>query len=505
MKALAVLRVSTSGQQIDDQREELYAYIKSMGYDEIVPVEAIGASAVKLDAKYMEMAKKIKETILEGGIDAVCVWEISRLGRNEAILMDFKEFFIKNKVQFICKTPSLKLLNDDGSVNGGTEIAFSLFSTMAKQEAQENKARFHRAKSAMAKVGKYVGGNTIRYGYYVDEQGYFKELPEEGSVVRQVYELYATGKYSSYTLSAELDTRGITISPYKIAAIISCPAYIGDEISKSGMHYPPIISKELFEEVKKVREKNKIDMKKKGISLGAKLIKCYKCGAVYSSNTRHYACCRSGKHNCDNNLKLNMEIADALLWKIASIEHFEHITNLTADKEKEYKKEIELLQQKARALDEKVEKCGVKQARIAESYIDGLIDRENRDLRLLKVKDEESAHLAAKAALQERIDAIAGLLEGIDKDEDYINALADAAVIDYTDEEKFDIIHKHIISLIPEPMSYGKRDPRTHKPNAVHITITTALGNVSEYLYFPKFYEKHKLYVLSRGRWMPDD
>ena len=161
MKAIAVLRVSTQSQQIDDQREELYEYIKSMGYDEIIPVEAIGASAVKLDAKYMEMAEKIKATILDGGIDAVCVWEISRLGRNEVILMDFKEFFIKNKVQFISKNPSLKLLNDDGSVNAGTELAFSLFATMAKQEAAENKARFKRAKSAMSSKGQYLGGHSI--------------------------------------------------------------------------------------------------------------------------------------------------------------------------------------------------------------------------------------------------------------------------------------------------------------------------------------------------------
>ena len=507
MKAIAILRVSTKAQTIDDQRGELISFAKAQGYDEIIPIEAVGASAIKMDDKYMELVKKVKDTILsDRDIKAACVWELSRLGRNEVILMEFKEFFIKNNIQFICKNPYMKLLEDDGRVNAGMELAFSLFSTMSKQEMQEKKERFKRAKKSMASKGQYIGGHTIKYGYKV-EDGFFVENSKEADVVRSIFQLYSTGEYSTYTLARELRERGIGLSDRQVARILKSEAYTGKEVvNKYTIHYPPIISQELFDKALEVRDKNRIDMKRgKRLLLGAKLVRCPKCGAVCTSNSRHYVCCRSNKGGCENRFALRQSVADNLLWRVASIIHVEYLTNLTADKEEEYRKDMAVLNQKIDVLAEKVKKAEVKKARIVESYMDGLIDRETRDTRLLKVKDEVDIHKKSITSLQEKRDALAGILENLDKDMDYIEALTDAALMEYDDDEdKYAIIHKHIVSLTAVQQSYGERDKRTTRPNAVLITINTAIGDPWKFLYFPKFYKGSNLYVWNGKTWRKD-
>ena len=509
MKALAILRVSTTSQQIDDQREELFAFMKSQGYDEIVPIEAVGASAIKMDDKYMELVAKVKETIMtDKSIKAACVWELSRLGRNEVILMEFKEFFISHNIQFICKNPYMKLLEDDGSVNAGMELAFSLFATMTKQEMAEKKARFKRAKKANAARGKYIGGNTRKFGYYIDENGFFQEKPEESSVVKQIFELYATGQYSTYSLSKELEERGVYVDDRRICRILQSESYTGKTINSGvfEIKYPPIISDELFEAALKIRTDNKIDMKRgERLVLGSKVVKCYQCGAVCTSNSRHYVCCKHIHKDCTNGLALRQCVADGLLWRVASILHIEYLTTLNADKEKEYRQEMAVIDQKIMAIDEKIEKTDVKRKRIVESYMEGHIDKEDRDLRLSKVKDEVEVHLKSKTSLQEKRDALEGLLEGIDKDMDYINSMVDAAFLEYTPEEKFEIIHKHILSLTAEQQSFGERDPRTTRPNGVLIIITPLHGNAWKFMYVPKFYKGHNLYVWNGKEWKGDE
>ena len=503
MKALAILRVSTETQRIDEQKEELIAFLKGQGYDEIIPLEAVGASAIKVDDKYLELVDKVKNAIIgDKEIKAAGVWELSRLGRNEVILFQFKEFFISHNIQFICKQPYMKLLEEDGSVNAGMELAFSLYATMSKQEMAEKKARFKRTKKAMAIKGQYIGGHIIPYGYRVDKEGFYEENPEEANVVRLAFQLYSTGKYSTYTLSKELEERGIYLKDYKLCRMLRSKTYIGEATGEYQTRFPSIVSQELFEEVSKVRGNNRIDMKKKGIALGAKLIKCYKCGAVCTSNTKHYVCCKhSHRGPCDNGFALRARVADELLWRVAQAQHLQYLTDLNQNKVEQYLQELGVVDEKINAGLEKLKIIQGKKDRIAENYEDGLISKKTRDLRLLKVQDEVRAHQEYLSSLQGKREAIAGLLEGGNPD----SVEAFLAALDTMDSEsKFDIIHKHIKSLTAEPISFGVRDPRTHKPNGVKIIVTTILDTTEEFVYVPKLYQGFNLYVRNRNRWVPD-
>lgn len=504
MKALAILRVSTTSQQIDEQRDELFSFIKSQGYDEIIPIEAVGASAIKMDEKYMELVKKVKDTILsDSSISAACVWELSRLGRNEIILMEFKEFFIKNHIQFICKNPYMKLLNEDGSVNSGMELAFSLFATMSKQEMIEKKERFRRTKKANAAKGMYTGGHTVKFGYKVKD-GYFVEDENDSKIVKTIFDLYSTGMYSAYTLGKELDARGITLTTGQITNILSSESYTGSVVKgKYGVVYRQIISKELFEKCREIRESNKLVMRKgKRVVLGSKIVKCHECGATCTSNSIFYHCCRNSHHGpCSNGFSLRQEVADELLYRFAFGLHMMWLMNISEGKMEEYRKELEIVDEKLDAANKKIEASVQKKQRIIDTYLEGFIDKKTRDSRLLKVEDEVGIHRESINSLQDKRRAIMRLLDtdGVDSVENFVRASKAM-----TGEDKYEIVHKHIESLVAKPESYGIRDKRCTRPNAVRIIITSVYGTTSEYLYFPKYYQGHNLYLVDEGKVVPD-
>lgn len=503
MKAIAVLRVSTDKQQIDDQRDELFSFIKSQGYDEIVPVEAIGASAVKLNDRYLYMVQEIKDKISKDNeINAVFVWHLNRLGRNEVVLMEFKEFFVKNHIQFICKNPYMKLLNDDGTVNGGMELAFSLFATMSKQEDEERKEKFKRAKKANAAKGMYTGGHTVKFGYKVKD-GYFVEDEDNSTIVKTVFDLYSTGMYSTYTLGKELDERGIHVSARQINNILRSESYTGTTMDgEYNVYYPPIISKELFDRCAIIRQNNKIDMKRgKRICLGSKIVRCPNCGAACTSNSKHYVCCRSHYGPCTNSFALRQDVADELLYRYAYGLHMMWLMNISEGKMEEYRKELEIVDEKLETTQKKIDAFGQKKQRIIDTYLEGLLDKKTRDSRLSKLEDDAKCQRDYCNSLQDKRRAIMRLLSSNDTNtvENFMRAAAAM-----TEEDKYTIIHKHIESLVAVQESYGKRDPRTHRDNAVHITIKAIEGSTVEYLYFPKYYEGRNLYILIDGKWVPD-
>lgn len=511
-KVLIMVRTSTESQSTEDQKKELIDFCLSEGYrkKDIVCVEKQGASAAKVDDDYREMIDEVKSRIeSDPEIKCYAVWHLNRAFRTEEVYIELKTFFIKHGVQVICKNPYLHLLTPDGKVDPGMELAMGLLAILAKQDNEERKAKFKRAKTSMAAKGKYIGGNTRKFGYKVDENGFFIEDEKEGKIIKTIFDLYSTGNYSTYTLSRELKERGMDVGESLVNKALRCKAYIGEAVKgKIVVTYPPIIDKDLFEKCRKIREGNKLVMKRgKRICLGAKIVKCPTCGATCTSNSKHYVCCRHSHHGpCSNGFALRQDVADELLYRFAFGLHMMWLMDISEGKMEEYRKELEILGTKLDAAQKKMEDFSGKKERIIESYMEGFIDKKSRDLRLSKVEDEVKVHRDYMNSLEGKRRALLGLLKKGKGDtvENFMNA---AKSMKETD--KYDIIHKHIESLVAVPESYGKRDPRTSRPNAVHITITSVYGSTSEHLYFPKFYQGHNLYTWvlnddnSEG-WCPD-
>lgn len=510
-----MIRTSTEKQSIDNQHNEMVEFCKQRGYleENMVFIQEQGASAVKMDERYKAQIEAIKEAIkMDENIDCFACWHLNRAFRNEEAYLDLKSFMVPRKIQMLVKNPSLELLNPDGTINKGMELAMGLFAILNKQEDEERKEKFKRTKKANAAKGKYNGGCNILYGYKVDENNYYQIDEKEGKIVSTIFELYSTGKYSADTLSDELSTRGINLNKGKITNILYKDAYCGRPQEKWNYRvYPAIISEELYDKCVKVRSENKILTRTgNSLCLSSKLIRCVECGSLYTANQRHYACCKhTALHTCNNSLTIKKEVIDGLLWRIASMLHLEFLQNINSNKIEEYKKEIEIIENKIDVIGVKLSKIQEKIDRVIELYVEGAINSENKTLRLNKIKSETKDMEDERNTLKEAKNRLYSLIENYSNGGDEIDMLMDALDLLEMDENKveyrYEIIHKYIQKVHCYREWFGEnRDLRASKENGIKIDIITFLNNTWRFMYVPNGYEKCKLFVWNGSKYLPD-
>lgn len=503
-KVLIFLRTSTEKQELDNQKKELKDYLESMGYceDDFIYLEKAGASAIKLNEEYLNMIEQLNNFIENGVINCVALWGVDRLLRDEEIWSSIKKKLVENKIQLIVKNPSFTLLNPDGSINQGSELALSLFTTMAVQEMRTKKERFKRTKKANAAKGKYNGGDNIRFGYKV-ENDYFVIDEEQGKIVSTIFELYSTSEYSAESLAKEICSRGVDINKQQIMRILESDAYCGTpQVKYNNRVYPAIISMDLYNRCKTIREDNKLNIRRgDNICLGAKLIKCSVCGGTFSSNGKCYACCRhSVLKACDNSITIKKNVIDDILWMVSSMLHVKYMVQEGEANLKNFQSQIEIYDQKINTLVQKLNKIQEKKDRVYELYIEGAINSENKALRLNKI-DEEGRTMADELnSLKEAKNRLLGLIEDIKNKDKFkmVTEALDGMIIDKEKlEYKYNIIRKYITHVLCYREWFGEdRDLRAKKENGIRIDIHTIDGNITTYMYVPNGYKGQKIWVL---------
>ena len=494
MKCLVMIRASTEAQKIEDQHNEMVQFCKEQGYDELVFVEDKGASAIKLNDQYMLMIQQVKDEIeRDSSIRCFAVWELSRAFRNEGVYYEVKTFLLERGIQFICKNPYLKLLDPDGGLNPGMELAMSMFATLAKQEMQLKKERFRRAKASMRKQGKFTGGKSPKYGYRVGDDGYVVIDEQTSKVVRLIFELYATGKYSAGSLYKELKERGYEMGYDLVARVVSDRAYI------DGL-YPQMVSQELWDKCEEVRKKNLISVPKgRKYCFGSGIFKCSVCGRSMIVCGEQYRCLHHYSYKaspyCENDRTVNVSNLDGLLWWVASREETVYRMKMDMDRREEYEKQVEVLKEKRKGIQKKLVSLDEKRKRIIESYIEGIITKEERKKRLSGVDEEVKRYKDTILVYKEKIEGFLGLLEGNLKESVTPEKLKGviSGVFGESDLKIMnEIVKKHIRRVTAEPMWFGKdRDKRAKKENAQLLTIETVHSGVLKYVYCARKYKKH--------------
>lgn len=338
-KVITLVRTSTTKQEIDSQIFDNLEHLKKMGYeeDEIIIIGCAGASAIKIDEQYKKNITEFYNTLENTPtIELVFCWAIDRIGRNEEILMKFKNTLIAKKIQLKIKEPSLTLLNEDGTVNNGVELAFSLFATLAKQEMQMKNVRFKRAKERNKRENRFNGGR-IKYGYKVDENGYIKENEEEAGILRIIINEYLTSNISQLNLFEEYKMRGYNFSYQTFRKFFE-----GDYYGCGKNNYPPIFDQSTFNKVRaKIKENTTVvDKGKRNYYIGAKLIVCPCCGRHLLANkgSGTYMCKQSTKqenYKCEFKSQININAIDSIAWYCGYMAQLYYIANSQqAEKEK---------------------------------------------------------------------------------------------------------------------------------------------------------------------------
>ena len=509
MKCLVMIRVSTERQKIEDQHAEMEVFCRNEGYDELVFVEDRGASAIKLDDSYRMMIEQVKEEIeRDPGIVCFAVWELSRAFRNELVFQEVKQFLVERRIQFIVKNPYLRLLNPDGTVNPGMEVAVTLMATLAKQEMELKKERFKRAKDAMRKQGRYTGGHCIKFGYRVDENGYFVIDEEDSKLVRLIFEMYATGKWSVRKLYDELVERGYRINYHLVNRMVADRSYVDGR-------YPQMISQELWDRCEQVRKRHFLSIPQgRRHCFGSGILRCPVCGNLMVADADQYRCRKHKRYsappNCTNASVVRIENLDGLLWFVASQEEVKYRMVQYRDRKVEIEREVEVLRQKVEAARKKLSFLKEKRSRINELYEEGYITKEEFKKRRNKTLSDAKTYNDTILRLEEKIEGfLTPLRANLEESPspDVLNGIYSGVLRESEIAEMDRIVKGQIESALAIAAAEFPRSQRSpqksqdvdeifSRKSALVIEIVTKYSGVKRFIYVARRFKGHYFFTM---------
>lgn len=375
--AAALLRVSTTQQELESQKDDIKKEANKYGYE--IPEEYFfgeqisggkpqfikeidkdgnetGYLIAQEDSKSLESLKEVcqnPKTSTE--ISAIFVWEISRISRCTALLLTQVNFFniLKKPIYFI----SERLWTLDSitkEINPQAQMVLPHLAMYAEQEYQKIKERMQRGlRYAFEKdKDRYVGGQ-IPYGFKVikpenGKKGYLVADEFEKSVIDDIFDKYINHGWSFKKIRDYLNSKNIPTRKGKlwvdsnIARIINNKRLIGER-KRSDMttESTPLVNIDLYNQAQEVLNDKKLIYGRRERTYNYILkpyIKCSCCnrvlqGVVCSSRKLYY--CK------DCNITVNKFRADAIVWntiKDSDQLHFHLIESKF--EEKDYTKQI---------------------------------------------------------------------------------------------------------------------------------------------------------------------
>lgn len=423
-KALCIIRISTEAQEIEEQRKQTIQMALDDGYgeDEIIVVGGV-ASAIKCDDAYMKNLNETYKLLEEhDSIKCIYAWEVSRIGRKESVLHQFREYLVSHRIQLKIRVGGLVLLDEEGKESFGVKIAFSLFAAMAVAEMETKKARFKRSKDRNRSRGRANGGGIL-LGYTVDSNGFFTIQKEDAEMVRTIYRMYATGQYSLNTLTKELISQGYThhglcLNP----GSISCWLRSGDSyVGKGKVKYPQLLDQALVDKVK-AQLKNAINntpRASKQIYFASRLLKC-ECGRYLCGVTHSYTCAGNALKGrlivmdrpvCEYGVCPSIPVIDNLLWSIAREIHIKRLGERSKEQVKEIKAEINVLAKKLAFLNTKLGEFDMKKKRLTTAYVMGDFDDQEFEALKKKLLDGHAKLLDEQLTMMDRMTSLTNFLD----------------------------------------------------------------------------------------------
>ena len=263
-----------------------------------------------ISTKKRENFNRMIEEAAEDRFDLVITKEISRFARNTLDSIQFTRQLLGYGVGVFFQNDNINTLDED------SELRLSIMSSIAQDELRKLSSRVKFGHAQAIKDGVVLGNNRI-FGYQKDN-GRLIIDEDESPMVRELFELYATGEYSMKQIEVIFwnkgyrNSRGNRLSHTTMSNMISNPKYkgyyVGNKVKvidmftkkqkflppeewvmfkdESGEIVPAIVSEELWEKANAILRKRSDDVKsRQGICNHANLLTgklfCPCCGAAY--------------------------------------------------------------------------------------------------------------------------------------------------------------------------------------------------------------------------------
>jgi len=263
-----------------------------------------------ISTKKRENFNRMVEDAAEDKFDLVITKEISRFARNTLDSIQFTRQLLSSGVGVFFQNDNINTLDED------SELRLSIMSSIAQDELRKLSSRVKFGHQQAIK-DKVVLGNSRIFGY-VKDGGKLVIDEEQAEMVRELFDLYATGQYSMKQIETIFWQKGYRnhngnkIAHTTMSNMIANPKYKGyyvgnkvrviDMFSKKQKFLPPeewvmfkdetgeivpaIVSEDLWDRANEVLKRRSDDVKsRQGICnhqnlLTGKLF-CTHCGAAY--------------------------------------------------------------------------------------------------------------------------------------------------------------------------------------------------------------------------------
>lgn len=484
-KVALLIRVSTKYQDYTAQSDELKQFVKQDGYtDDEMEVIEDKESATKLPDEERQGLNKLYEAINnpKNCIEAVYCWELSRLSRRAISLYTVRNVLIEKGIDLRTKHENFRLLNEDKTLNRNYNVMLGFYISMCENEMLQKVERTRRIKEQNAANGIYTGG-SIKYGYYVgsDDENEdigakkYKVKEDEANIIRLIFDLYNTG-IGANKVYKEFKNKGYDISIYRIQRILRSSEYVGgirpaykeEQNRKSGVrivhhsnrYYPPIITKEQYEQSRIIAKNNNTNVdKSKNIYYAHRLIKCTSCGHYLIANKKsvQYNCIT--KHSllrqkeCASTDRININVIDSILWSITKKKEAEFIIDQSQELKQEYENIINELKQKLSAIEKRYKEIENDKIILLERSYRLKMKNEIFDRLLNEITQSEQQIAIDKNGWEEEIRRLNNLIIELNKNSIHYGFIEEIeAVINLShrfdkiadDNIIYNLVHKHI-------------------------------------------------------------
>lgn len=183
--------------------------------------EGLSGVSTKKREKFNEMI----DDALDGKFDLIVTKEVSRFARNTLDSIQYTRQLLANGVAVYFQNDNINTLDED------SEFRLTIMASMAQDESRKISSRVKWGHHQAIKNGVVLGNSNI-FGYRKANKRLYIDK-EQAAIVRELFELYATGKYSMKNLETYFynkgvrNTRGNKLAHNTMANIIRNPKYMG--------------------------------------------------------------------------------------------------------------------------------------------------------------------------------------------------------------------------------------------------------------------------------------
>lgn len=284
---------------------------------------------------------RMVEDAAEGKFDFVITKEISRFARNTLDSILFTRQMLSSGVGVFFQNDNINTLDEDA------ELRLSIMSSIAQDELRKLSSRVKFGHQQAIKQSVVLGNSRI-FGY-TKEDGRLVIDEAEAPMVRELFQLYATGAYSMKQIETVFwekgyrNLNGNKIAHTTMSNMISNPKYkgyyVGNKVKvvdmftkkqkflppeewvmfkdETGQIVPAIVSEELWERANTVLRRRSEDVKnRQGICNHANLLTgklfCTHCGAAYyRRESKDKQGNRNSKWVCSGKIKSGADACDS--------------------------------------------------------------------------------------------------------------------------------------------------------------------------------------------------